>query len=182
MRLHWVLLPLAISFLSLHAWACRDLSGQYNFTSGSLARLTITQTGCDFIDLTISRPPYVDSVTVSYKTDGTNYQDAYFSQVDKKSNVNWTTPGEANEDTASFHRAEIIGDALLVKQFEGSQKSCGGTYTFFAKQTCYMTIDNYQLDSLDLTGNTLIKVQIGYFRDGLTYSSDETHAQREVSR
>jgi hypothetical protein len=175
------ILGLTILF-SLSAKACPDLSGQYEFTPPSSVHLTISQNACESIDFTTSRPPYTDSFTITYLLDGKNYQEAYYSAVHTKLNVNWTSPGLANDDTNDFHHVEFVGDQLIIKQFHGSPNQCSHSYNFTATQNCYLTVDNFQLDPLDPSGRTLIKTQVGYFRDGKSYSSDETQAQKVSAR
>jgi hypothetical protein len=169
-------------FFSFSAEACPDLSGQYEFTSSSAVHLTISQNACESIAFTTSRPPYTDSFTITYLIDGKNYQEAYYAAVHPKLNVNWTTPGLADDDSVDFHHVEFVDDQLVIKQFHGSPHQCSHSYNFTATQTCYLTVDNFQLDPLDPSGRTLIKTQVGYFRDGKSYSSDETQALKVLPR
>ncbi|MCX6126389.1 MAG: hypothetical protein NTV34_16775 [Proteobacteria bacterium] len=152
-------LTTSLILLSHYAYGCPNLSGEYQFENPWNGLLTITQAGCDVIDLRFKKPPGED-FTSTYQSDGDAYE-GYYNYG--------STSIPAKTNSSPFYKAKYSEDGISMQTFSGTQSECRDTYSFTAMDNCKKFENRLKFDP---RAGTYMWTQIGYVRTPSSYSTD----------
>lgn len=163
---HLFLLPILL-FISLHTFACPDLSGEFQLENNN-EPFTVTQVGCEAViyEGTHTFTPQPEKWKAIYPTDGKNY--------DSSNEI--LTP--ANAQTPFFYHSFFDGDRFVTQSFWGSEEQCHGVYDLSVRGCIKLESATF----FDKALNSFVIHRIGviFETDGTTKNFEETVKLRRL--